>query len=64
VTYPRDRRRILGDEATQRRFGGPDAEAAAAMPPELERLRSGDSSSPDQEVGRGQGSCSRFNVRV
>ena len=51
VTYPRDRRRILGDDASLRRFGGPDGEAIA-LSPELERLRSGDSSSPDQEVGR------------
>ena len=47
VTYPRDRRRILGDAASVRRFSGPDGEAAS---PELERLRSGDSSSPDPEA--------------
>ena len=59
VTYPRDRRRILGDDAALRRFSSPDAEAAA-LSPELERLRSADSSSPDQEVG----SRSGFRVRI
>ena len=47
VTYPRDRRRILGDDIAARRFSGIDTEATS---PELERLRSGDSSSPDAEA--------------